>query len=159
MAFCFFGGERSNAAIPRGGGERSNAAPSTHYPSKGGERSNAADMQAVRRRTTVTHAPRSRARLRVLTNSRDSWRSHVHRTYTAQRVQSFKLQTHNVNFLWVGVREGYLFFKKRYPSLYPHPPASMQENYQLLRSRKFRCLPKSLWQHKRRSRTRARENA
>ena len=24
---------------------------------------------------------------------RDSWRSHVHRTYTAQRVQSFKLQT------------------------------------------------------------------
>ena len=27
---------------------------------------------------------------------RDSWRSHVHRTYTAQRVQSFKLQTRNV---------------------------------------------------------------
>ena len=27
---------------------------------------------------------------------RDSWRSHVHRTYTAQRVQSFKLQTANV---------------------------------------------------------------
>ena len=48
-----------------------------------------------------------------------SWRSHVHRTYTAQRVQSFKLQTRNVNFLWVGVREGYLFFKKRYPSLTP----------------------------------------
>ena len=56
----------------------------------GGERSNAADAQAVRRQTTVTRAPRSRARLRVVTNSRDSWRSHVHRTYTAQRVQSFK---------------------------------------------------------------------
>ena len=27
---------------------------------------------------------------------RDSWRSHVHRTYIAQRVQSFKLQTRNV---------------------------------------------------------------
>jgi len=26
----------------------------------------------------------------------DSWRSHVHRTHTAQRVQSFKLQTGNV---------------------------------------------------------------
>ena len=26
---------------------------------------------------------------------RDSWRSHVHRTYTAQRVQPFKLQTRN----------------------------------------------------------------
>ena len=35
----------------------------------------------------------------------------------AQRVQLFKLQARNVNFLWEGVREGYLFFKKRYPSL------------------------------------------
>ena len=38
----------------------------------------------------------SKARLRVVTTRRDSWRSHVHRTHTAQRVQSFKLQTHNV---------------------------------------------------------------
>ena len=43
------------------------------------------------------HAPHgSRARLRVVTSSRDSWRSHVHRTHTAQRVQSFKLQSANV---------------------------------------------------------------
>ena len=35
----------------------------------------------------------------------------------AQRVQFFKLQTRNVNFLWEGVREGDLFFKKRSPSL------------------------------------------
>ena len=35
---------------------------------------------AVRRRTTVTRAPRSRARLISATNRRDSWRSHVHRT-------------------------------------------------------------------------------
>ena len=30
-------------------------------------------------------------RLIVVTTRRDSWRSHVHRTHTAQRVQSFKL--------------------------------------------------------------------
>ena len=38
----------------------------------------------------------SKARLKTVTNRRDSWRSHVHRTYIAQRVQSFKLQTANV---------------------------------------------------------------
>ena len=37
----------------------------------------------------------SKARLQVVTTRRDSWRSHVHRTYTAQRVQPFKLQTRN----------------------------------------------------------------
>ena len=37
----------------------------------------------------------SKARLRVVTTRRDSWRSHVHRTHTAQRVQPFKLQTRN----------------------------------------------------------------
>ena len=31
-----------------------------------------------------------------ITTRRDSWRSHVHRTHTAQRVQSFKLQAANV---------------------------------------------------------------
>ena len=34
-----------------------------------------------------------------------------------QAPQLFKLQARNVNFLWEGVREGYLFLKKRYPSL------------------------------------------
>ena len=38
----------------------------------------------------------SKARLIVVTIRRDSWRSHVHRTRTAQCVQSFKLQTANV---------------------------------------------------------------
>ena len=37
----------------------------------------------------------SKARLQAVTNRRDSWRSHVHRTYIAQRVQPFKLQTRN----------------------------------------------------------------
>ena len=34
-----------------------------------------------------------------------------------QAERLFKLQARNVNFLWEGVREGYLFLKKRYPSL------------------------------------------
>ena len=51
---------------------------------------------AVRRQTSVTRASRSKARLLDEPTRRDSWRSHVHCTYTAQRVQSFKLQTANV---------------------------------------------------------------
>ena len=38
----------------------------------------------------------SKARLQAVTNRRDSWRSHVHRTYIAQRVQLFKIETANV---------------------------------------------------------------
>ena len=38
----------------------------------------------------------SKARLRVVTKRRDSWRSHVHRTYIVQRVQLFKIETANV---------------------------------------------------------------
>ena len=38
----------------------------------------------------------SKARLISVTIRRDSWRSHVHRTHTAQRVQFFKRQTRNV---------------------------------------------------------------
>ena len=42
----------------------------------------------------------------------------------AQRVQLFKLQARNAYFLWEGVREGYLFLKKRYPSLIRIPCAA-----------------------------------
>ena len=67
----------------------------------------------------------SKARLRVVTTRRDSWRSHVHRTYIAQRVQLFKLQTRNVGgrgglpspFSW-GFKGGILF-GKRIPPLVP----------------------------------------
>ena len=38
----------------------------------------------------------SKARVIVVTTRRDSWRSHVHRTYIAQRVQLFKIETANV---------------------------------------------------------------
>ena len=61
-----------------------------------GEHSNA----AFRRQSAAvlpSLAPHdSKARLIVVTTRRDSWRSHVHRTHTAQRVQLFELQTANV---------------------------------------------------------------
>ena len=77
----------------------------------GGERSNAAARTAVCRRATVTRAPRSRARLIPVTTRRDSWRSHVHRTYTAQRVQPFKPKARNAS-LSLGVSKGVFSFTK-----------------------------------------------
>ena len=61
-----------------------------------GECNNAAfGRQSAAKQTSL--APHdSKARLIVVTTRRDSWRSHVHRTHTAQRVQLFKLQTANV---------------------------------------------------------------
>ena len=61
-----------------------------------GERSNAAfGKQSAAEKTSL--APHdSKARLLLVTSSRGSWRSHVHRTYFAQRVQFVELQTANV---------------------------------------------------------------
>ena len=61
-----------------------------------GERSNAAfgRQSAAVLPSLAPHD--SKARLQDVTKRRDSWRSHVHRTYIAQRVQLFKLQTANV---------------------------------------------------------------
>ena len=61
-----------------------------------GERSNAAfGTQSAARQTSL--APHdSKARLQAVTTRRGSWRSHVHRTNAAQRVQSFKRPTANV---------------------------------------------------------------
>ena len=67
----------------------------------------------------------SKARLIVVTTRRDSWRSHVHRTYTAQRVQPFKLQTVNVGGRgalpspFSGGFKGGILFGKRIPPLVP----------------------------------------
>ena len=62
-----------------------------------GERSNAAISHAVCRRcerhSRLTIVRRGCERQRL---AEASWRSHVHRTHTAQRVQSFKNKTHNV---------------------------------------------------------------
>ena len=61
-----------------------------------GERSNAAFRRQSAANLTSLAPHDSKAQLQAVTNRRDSWRSHVHRTYIAQRVQSFKLQTANV---------------------------------------------------------------
>ena len=56
-------------------------------------------------------------------HAEDSWRSHVHRTYTAQRVQPFKLQTANVGGRgglpspFSGGSKGGILFGKRIPPL------------------------------------------
>ena len=71
---------------------------------------------AVCRQSTVTRASRSKARLLDEPNRRDSWRSHVHRTYIAQRVQLFKIETGNVTFL-LGVQGGDSLSRKRIPPL------------------------------------------
>ena len=52
-----------------------------------GERSNAASRTQSAAVLSSLAPHDSKARLRVVTKRRDSWRSHVHRTYIAQRVQ------------------------------------------------------------------------
>ena len=61
-----------------------------------GERSNAAFRKQSAAEKTSLAPHDSKARLLLVTSSRGSWRSHVHRTYIAQRVQLFKLQSANV---------------------------------------------------------------
>ena len=87
-----------------------------------GERSNAAfgRQSAAVLPSLAPHD--SKARLQDVTKRRDSWRSHVHRTHTAQRVQLFELQTGNVGgrgetplaFLW-GIQRGYSLRKENTP--------------------------------------------
>ena len=61
-----------------------------------GERSNAAFRKQSAAEKTSLAPHDSKARLRLVTDSRDSWRSHVHCTLTAQRVQSFEIKATNV---------------------------------------------------------------
>ena len=70
----------------------------------------------------TSHAPHdSKARLRLVTTRRDSWRSHVHRTYTAQRVQLFKPKTGNGNLSLGGFKGGYSLSRKRVSPFCPFP--------------------------------------
>ena len=95
-----------------------------------GERSKAAlSRQSAAEQTSL--APHdSKARLRVVTKRRGSWRSHVHCTYIAQRVQLFKIKTANVRgqgvrplaFLW-GFQRGYSLWKENTPFV-SRPPAN-----------------------------------
>ena len=92
-----------------------------------GERSNAAfGTQSAARQTSL--APHdSKARLQAVTTRRGSWRSHVHRTNAALRVQSFKRPTANVGgrggrpSSFSGGFKGGILFEKRIPPL-PHAP-------------------------------------
>ena len=86
-----------------------------------GERSNAAFRRQSAANLT-SHAPHdSKARLRPVTTRRDSWRSHVHRTYTAQRVQLFKPKTGNGNLSLGGFKGGYSLSRKRVSPFCPFP--------------------------------------
>ena len=106
-----------------------------------GERSNAAFRTQSAAEVTSLAPHDSKARLRAVTNRRDSWRSHVHRTYIAQRVQFFKLQSRNVggrggvpsHFTWGS--KGGILFGKRIPPLTAHshangrPPRALWARY------------------------------
>ena len=58
-----------------------------------------------------------------------------------QAPHSFEIKTANANFLWEGVREGYLFLKKRYPSLKPSQRKFYIASEQL---EELQCLPIAL---------------
>ena len=100
-----------------------------------GERSNAAfrKQSAVEKTSLAPHD--SKARLLLVTSSRGSWRSHVHRTYFAQRVQFFELQTANVRgqgarplaFSW-GSKGDILFPRKENIPLNRSPCAAAGKN-------------------------------
>ena len=88
----------------------------------GGERSNAADAQAVRRQTTVTRAPRSRARLRVVTTRRrlmaQPCTPHLHcaarAALQAQNLQCRGSRGTPLAFLW-GFKRGVFSSEREYP--------------------------------------------
>ena len=109
---------------PPTGGERSNAAPSAHHPSKGGERSKAAGAQAVRRQTIVTRAPRSRARLQHEPTRRRLVAKPRTPHLIPQAAQLFKLPACNVGgrgerpSSFSGGYKGGILFEKRIPPLH-----------------------------------------
>ena len=125
---------------------------------------------AVCRRATVTRASRSKARLRLVTNRRDSWRSHVHRTYIAQRVQFFELQSGNVRgrggrplvLSLGGCKGGYSLSRKRV-SPFLRTPARRRKSPRAC-AEQFangfvKPFPESRARHKHRSPMRATANA
>ena len=103
-----------------------------------GERSNAVFRRQSAAKQTSLAPHESKARLRVVTKRRGSWRSHVHRTLTAQRVQSFKRPTANVGgrggrpSSFSGGFKGGILFEKRIPPL-PRAPRQAGPPIQRLR--------------------------
>ena len=86
-----------------------------------GKRSNAAFRTQSAAEVTSLAPHDSKARLRLVTTRRDSWRSHVHRTYIAQRVQLFKPKTGNGNLSLGGFKGGYSLSRKRVSPFCPFP--------------------------------------
>ena len=82
----------------------------------------------------------------------DSWRSHVHRAHTAQRVQFFKLQTANVRgrgvrplaFLW-GIQRGVFSSEREYPlwccGAHAAPPPALAREAMCSAARCFYSIP------------------
>ncbi len=111
----------------------------------GGERSNAAARRQSAARLPSL-APHGVGRgCNMNRHAEDSWRSHVHRTYTAQRVQSFKLQTANVGGrggdsprLSLGVPKGVFSSEREYPLC-----RAVALSAALSMQRRWRCNPPS----------------
>ena len=74
-----------------------------------------------------------------ITTRRDSWRSHVHRTHTAQRVQPFKLQTRNGGVKGQGPLDPHTVREKAAASsgCSPSAPCAEKERTSLSRSPLF----------------------
>ena len=97
--------------------------PSLHLPQKAASEA----MPPVRKQSAAkppSLAPHGVGRGCNMTRfAEDSWRSHVHRTSTAQRVQSFKPQARNVGgrgerpSSFSGGSKGGILFEKRIPPL------------------------------------------
>ena len=96
-----------------------------------GERSNAAFRKQSAAEKTSLAPHDSKARLLLVTNSRGSWRSHVHCTYFAQRVQLFEPQAANVRgqgawplaFSWGS--KGAILSRERMAPLFRAAPAAL----------------------------------
>ena len=98
-------------------------APSLHLPQKAASEA----MPPVRKQSAAEQtslAPHGVGRGCNMTRfAEDSWRSHVHRTYIAQRVQPFKPQARNVGgrgerpSSFSGGYKGGILFEKRIPPL------------------------------------------
>ena len=71
---------------------------------------------------------------KTVTIRRDSWRSHVHRTYIAQRLQFFKLQTANVGGRGVLPSRSLGGPRGIFSHVREYPPYSVQ--------RHWRCFPR-----------------
>ena len=135
-----------------------------------GERSNAAFRTQSAAEVTSLAPHDSKARLRAVTNRRDSWRSHVHRTYIAQRVQFFELQSGNVRgrggrplvLSLGGCKGGYSLSRKRV-SPFLRTPARRRKSPRAC-AEQFangfvKPFPESRARHKHRSPMRATANA